>query len=76
MNEYGYCPYCGCDLDGDDIIEVLVEQGKSIAEAHIYAMVYYGYKEGNTKFNRVIKLYNKESGRSLGCKCPDCQNTW
>lgn len=76
MNEYGYCPFCGTDLDGEDIIDSLVKKGKTLTESHIYAMVYFGYKEGNTKVSRVINLYNPESKRSYGCQCPDCKNTW
>lgn len=76
MNEWGYCPYCGTDLDGEDMVEAFVKQGKSLSEAHVYAMVYYGYREGTTKFGRVISLYDRESDRSFGCKCPDCNETW
>lgn len=76
MNENGYCPYCDTDLDGEDIIDMLVSQGKTLSSAHVYAMVYYSYRKHYTKINRTIFIYDKDSKKNIGSKCPDCGEEW
>lgn len=76
MNENGYCPHCGADLDGEDIVSTFIISGMEEEKALDMAIKYYGYDEGNTKFGRQIGLYDINCDRISEWKCPDCNKTW
>ena len=76
MNENGYCKNCNLDFDGEDILLVLLRQNKSPKEALDIAEKFYGYKDGKTKFSKVIAVYSVELDRTVLYICPDCGYTW
>lgn len=76
MNENGYCPFCETDLDGEDMVDFFVSEGKTLSQAYVHAMVYFRYGDNNTKFTRMIPLYDKNTGKNIGHKCPDCGEEW
>lgn len=75
MNENGYCPHCNADLDGGDIKQTFLDQGKSEEDAQEIA-AQYGYGPGRTQWGRQIGLYSMELDRDVGKRCPDCKGEW
>lgn len=76
MNEHGYCPNCNLDFDDQDIVTVFINQGKSKEEALHIAVSCYGYKNGATKFNKRISIYDMRKDKTVQYKCPNCNYTW
>ena len=76
MNENGYCPHCGADLDGEDIVSTFISSGMEEENALHMAINYYGYDKGHTKFARQIGLYDRNRDHISEWQCPDCNKTW
>lgn len=71
MNEHGYCPHCNADLDGGDIYQTFLDQGRTPEEAKEVASHYCG-----TKWGREIGIYCIDRDRTVEYRCPDCGGHW
>ena len=78
MNINGHCPHCNVSLDGDLVIDYPLSQGKSMEEALEYAKFYAGWSEHgeDNRWGRAIALYCMDRDRTIGYRCPDCNETW
>lgn len=72
--EHGYCPHCGANLDGGDIVETFIQQNKTPEEAMAIAQNY-GYKPGHTQWGRLIGI-EFDNDRVEYWQCPDCNGKW
>lgn len=73
-NENGFCPHCKADLDGGDVLETFIQQGKTPEEAARIASNY-GYKPGHTQWGRQIGIeYDNDCIEEW--QCPDCKGKW
>ena len=78
MNIHGYCPHCNANLDGDLVIDYPLSQGESIKEALEYVKSYSGWDEHGeaNRWGRAIGLYCRDRDRTIGYRCPDCNEVW
>jgi len=78
MNINGTCPHCNASLDGDLVINYPLSQGKSREEALAYAASYTGWEEHgeDNRWGRAVALYCMDRDRTIGYRCPDCNETW
>lgn len=75
MNEHGYCPNCGTDLDGGSIWQHFFEQYGSEDEAdRISAM--YGATRERGQWGRQVGIYDMDRDRTVSWQCPDCKHVW
>lgn len=78
MSIHGYCPHCNANLDGDLVIDYSLSQGKSKEEALKYSRFYDGWNEHgeDNRWDRAVGLYCEDRDRTIGYRCPDCNETW
>jgi hypothetical protein len=75
MNENGYCPNCGVDLDGGSIWEHFYKETRSEAKAtHIAAQ--YGATKEKGQWGRQVGIYDLDADRTTQWECPDCKHIW
>lgn len=73
-NEHGYCPHCGTNLDGGDILEYFIASGRTREQAMETARNY-GYRKGHTQWGRQIGIeYDHDCIEEW--QCPDCNGKW
>ena len=75
---HGTCPHCNANLDGDLVIDYPLSQGKSKEEALAYTASYTGWEEHgeDNRWGRAVALYCMDRDRTIGYRCPDCNETW
>lgn len=73
-NENGFCPHCGANLDGGDILETFIAQGKTPEKAAEIA-ANYGYRSGHSQWGRQIGL-EFDNDCIEYWQCPDCNGKW
>lgn len=75
MNEHGYCPKCGCDLDGGSIWKYFFEQSGSEDDADRTSAMYGATRERG-QWGREIGIYDLNTDRTIAWQCPDCGHQW
>ena len=75
MNEHGYCPACGADLDGGLVWEYFYAQTGSKEEADVSAS-FYGATRTEGKWGRALGIYDRDLDRTVSWECPDCTHRW
>lgn len=72
---HGNCPHCNADLNGGSIWQAFMDKTGDEAEADRIAQ-FFGATRTTGQWGRQIALYDRETDRTLGIKCPDCGQTW
>lgn len=75
MNEHGYCPNCGIDLDGELIFETLLKQYNDREKALETAEMY-GATETTGRWGKQIGIYDINRDRTVRWLCPECNHEW
>lgn len=75
MNEHGYCPNCGTDLDGELIFETFLKHYKNREKALETAELY-GATETKGRWGTQIALYDTHKDRTTHWLCPECEHVW
>jgi len=75
MNENGYCPNCGVDLDGGSIWEHFYKETGSETKATEIAAQYGATKEKG-QWGRQVGIYDLDADRTIQWECPDCKHIW
>lgn len=72
------CPSCDVSLDGDLVIDTLIEQYDNYEEALRAASMYAGFKEHGleNRWSRRISIYNLNKDMTDKYRCPDCNHEW
>lgn len=76
MNEHGYCPNCGIDLDGELIFETLLKQYNDREKALETANLWYGATETTGRWGKQIGIYDAHKDRTVSWLCPECNHEW
>jgi hypothetical protein len=75
MNEHGYCPSCGLNLDGGLIWDHFLKTFGTVALADKYAEMY-GATRTTGHWGLATGMYDSQKDRTVGWTCPECNHYW